>query len=241
MALTAHEPLFIMSAQQPWAYLMANGYKKCENREGHPPETSIGAYVAIHATKIKTERTRHAAYQIPLVQHYLGLIRETQDICGDNKALDDFFEQSMRSVIGIVKLEAAIDKKHMDPEERRAAQQQYPFFDVGRVTNRKLLLGQSYSFPNPIPNVKGGLGVRILTDADTLEKVRKGMADIQGAIKRMRQQQDHDEEDHDEEEKGHHIPDDDDSDDDVCPTLDKVTAGDKPRFEKKNVQQFHSL
>ena len=218
-----------MSVQQPWAYLIGHGYKKCENRDGNPPKAAVGEYVAIHVTKIQSAQKRHAAYQNPVVQRYLESTTETHKICSDNQALDRFFEGSIKSVIGVVKLEAIIDKKGMNPEERRACQEKYPFYDVGLETNKKLLFGKAYLFPDPIPDVKGVLGIRELNDPKALKEVRRGMADVEYSIACMQQQQDNDEQSQEVEEKHDMVLDEDD--DDVCPVGAVATATGTPRFE----------
>ena len=214
---------YYMSVQQPWAFLIANGYKKCENRHGNFPKKAIGECIAIHATKIKQAQRRHHAYQIAQVQQYLGMIEETQMICKDNEALDKFFEKSIKSIIGIVKLDEIINKADLDENAEVLMKQRYPFYDVGQVTDKKLLFGESYVFTDPIQNVKGTLGIRVLEDPSALKEVRKGVADIEYRIRSTRQQQDQDV----------HLEEQDlkrDSDDDVCPMYDNAKSTDKQRF-----------
>lgn len=199
-----------MSVQQPWGFLIVNGFKKCENREIYPPQNAIGEYIALHVTKIAPTKRRHETYQIPTVQHYLRMIPETQLICHDNKALDEFFGKTMKSIVGVAKLQKAIDKRNMRPGETQELQRQYPFYDVGKQTNRKLLFADAHSFPSPITDVKGSLGITVIRDPQVLKEVRKSMADVEYAVRSLQQQQDKAQEPHEEEEKGVEISDEDD-------------------------------
>ena len=217
MALSTAQPLYMMSAVQPWAYLMANGFKKCENRDGIVPKDCVGGYTLLHVTKCRTAATRYQAYHQSEVQNYLRNIPETKEICDDDQALDDFFDQSIKSVIAIVKIESVLEKHKMDGKERAEQRLKYPFWDVGRKTNRKVILGESYLLPNPIRDVKGALGIRVVTDADLLRKVHKYMQEIDGNIEKTQQEQDAAQEEHEEEEKAPDISDDDDG---VCPDFD---------------------
>ena len=214
MAFTANQQQQYMSVQQPWAYLIAHGFKKCENREGNHPKKAIGQFIAIHVTKNRNKKSRHQAYQIPLVQHFLGLLPETQLICRDYHALDEFFDRSTQSIVGVVQLKAIFSRADLDEETEDDLKQQYPFYDVGRQTNCKLLFGDSYVFDEGIPNVKGVLGIRNLTDPVALREVRKCMAEVEYTMSCMIQQQQNDEQMQNEEEKNEMMISEEDDDDD---------------------------
>ena len=215
----SQRPQFMISCCEPWAYFIVNGFKKCENRSGNVSKDAIGQYIAVHATKIKTARNRHATYQMPVVQNYLSQIEETKNICGDNEALDEFFNQTYRSILGVVQLKDVVDTMNMTKKERADLKKQHPFYGKGvGFTRHKWLLGPAYAFDDPIGGVKGVLGCRVLNDQQAVEEIRQKMNAIMADKQRMEQEQDGDRQMEVEEEKN-----DEDDDDDYCPLYDKET------------------
>ena len=207
---------FMISCCEPWAYFIVNGFKKCENRSGNVSKDAIGQYVAVHATRIKTARERHATYQMPVVQNYLSQIDETKHICGDNKALDEFFNKTFRSILGVVQLKAVVDTLKMTKKEKADFKKQYPFYGKGAgFTRHKWLLGPAYAFDDPIDGVKGVLGCRALNDSEAVEKIRHKMNEIMVDKQRMEEEQDAETHMEIEDEKN-----DEDDDDDCCPLYD---------------------
>ena len=210
---------FMISCCEPWAFFIVHGFKKCENRSGNVSKDAIGQYVAVHATRIKTARERHATYQMPVVQSYLSQIDETKHICGDNKALDEFFNKTFRSILGVVQLKAVVDTIKMTKKEREDFKKQYPFYGKGAgFTRHKWLLGPAYAFDDPIDGVKGVLGCRVLNDPEAVDKIRHKMNAIMAEKHTMEEEQDADTHMEIEDEK-HDV----DDDDDCCPLYDEET------------------
>ena len=83
----------------------------------------------MHVTKTPTASSICSVYHNHVVQKHLGQILETKVTCGDDEALDAFFEKSasVSSLIVIVKLELIVEKSKMDIAERAMLRSKYPF------------------------------------------------------------------------------------------------------------------
>ena len=57
MTITSHKPLLALTVRQPWAWAIAHGHKRIENRGWEPQMLKVGDRFAIHAGAHQPELT----------------------------------------------------------------------------------------------------------------------------------------------------------------------------------------
>ena len=72
---------YFMSVRNPWAYLIAKGYKKIENRHKGIADDKLNQPIALHvAKKAYPKPARHKYYQLEVVQQCLKIDNNTKFI-----------------------------------------------------------------------------------------------------------------------------------------------------------------
>jgi len=94
----------VISLWQPWATLMAAGYKRIETRSWYPSSLRHGQLVAIHAAKHWTEDERQVIEEEPSFQRYLQL--------SERRGLWSFDQPPLGCVVAIARFGYAVETKY---------------------------------------------------------------------------------------------------------------------------------
>ena len=162
--------IYAMTARNPWAYLIAKGYKKIENRHKGISDTKWNKPVALSVAKKQySSAIRHHYYELPVVQECLKLDEQTKDIYNDNDKLDAFFSDLAGKIIGIVYIEKTMKSKDNDQVSH------YKFANVPKQDGYHWIITNPIDINlNPIPKFNGCLGVKEITnDDETKNKIKQ--------------------------------------------------------------------
>jgi len=101
-----------LSLWQPWATLMAAGYKRIETRSWAPRGLRAGDLVAIHAAKRWTDDEHDLCLYDPFFRRYLMLAQR--------RGLWGFEQPPLGCVVGIARFEVALPTQVIRPQSYRA-------------------------------------------------------------------------------------------------------------------------
>eukprot|EP01084_Bolivina_argentea_P175018 303117_1 len=165
--MTSENIIYSMTLRNPWAYLMAKGYKKIENRHKGISSAKLDQPIALHvALKRFPSKERHGYYALPLVQKCLKMDQNTKDIASDYKALDDFFLRMAGSIIAIVFIHKTIKSA------QNRAKSKYEFSNVPHPAAYHWIISKRFLLPSPITNYSGNLGVLAMKDNDAIKSIQ---------------------------------------------------------------------
>eukprot|EP00484_Ammonia_sp_Unknown_P023868 CAMPEP_0197035848 /NCGR_PEP_ID=MMETSP1384-20130603/13524_1 /TAXON_ID=29189 /ORGANISM="Ammonia sp." /LENGTH=267 /DNA_ID=CAMNT_0042465949 /DNA_START=14 /DNA_END=817 /DNA_ORIENTATION=+ len=169
MATAGDANIFTMSVRNPWAYLIAKGYKKVENRHTGMSSDKLNQPIALHvANKSYPQSERHEYYRLPVVAQCLSVDEHTKSICHDSSKLDAFFEQLSGCIIAVIYIE-----KTLKSNSNLKQIAKYSFADIPRPSKYYWLIAKALYLPEPIANFSGCLGVRCITDQRVLAILRQ--------------------------------------------------------------------
>jgi len=154
--------VYSMSVRNPWAYLIAKGYKKIENRHKGLPDSKLKQPIALHVPKKQyPKKERHEYYAMPLVQQCLKTDKDTRHFYNDYEKLDAFFKEQSSAIIAILFIEQTVKSSDLN-----RASIKYKFANVPKTTSYHWILSDAIHYlPNPIPNFNGSLGVSRVDNA----------------------------------------------------------------------------
>eukprot|EP01084_Bolivina_argentea_P011990 22469_1 len=165
--------IYSMSVRNPWAYLIAKGYKRLENRDKGISNAKYNQPIALHVpSKCYPKKERHKYYSLPVVQKYLTMDNTTKDIYNDYDKLDAFFSDMNTSIIAIIYIETTI--KSIENTETF----KYPFANVPEQRNSHWIINKIYLLPSPIPNYCGNLGVTEMIDKKAISLIKTFLATL---------------------------------------------------------------
>lgn len=157
-----------MSVRNPWAYLIAKGYKRIENRHKGIALKKLNQPIALHvAKKAYSKQERHKYYQLEVVQQCLKMDDPTKSIHDNNEKLDQFFSELAGSIIAISYITKTIKAK----QHKEASK--YRFANIPKQDSYHWIISKTYLLPSPIANCSGCLGVMEIKDENTVELIEK--------------------------------------------------------------------
>eukprot|EP00483_Globobulimina_turgida_P004095 UN04103 len=163
--------IYSMSVRNPWAYLIAKGYKKIENRHTGISDTKYNEPIALHVSnKSYNEKDRHKYYALPVVQKCLKTDNKTKNIYNKYNKLDQFFSTMTGSIIAIVYINNTIKSK----ENKQISK--YQFANVPKGPKQALyhwiISKQIYLLPAPIQKYRGNLGVLQMENKNAVKTLK---------------------------------------------------------------------
>ena len=160
--------IYSMSVRNPWAFLIAKGYKKIENRHKGICETKLNEPIAVHvANKQYPKQERHKYYQLEIVQECLKMDNDTKLIHNDNNKLDSFFSDISGSIIAIIYITKTIKSK----ENKNV--KQYKFANIPKEDMYHWIISKSILLSSPIANYSGCLGVRQIKNENVVKIIKE--------------------------------------------------------------------
>eukprot|EP01084_Bolivina_argentea_P057017 104242_1 len=159
--------IYLMSVRNPWAYLLRQRYKICENRKNGIHVSKINKPVALQVSgHIYPKAQRHEFYDIDEVQKYLKIDEKTKNIWNNKNALDQFFDNMRSQIIAILYVGQVIKNNE------NANLSNYEFAGIPEPTSHAWIISQCIPLSEGVPCTEGSLNVVSLKSKKTLDSIQ---------------------------------------------------------------------
>lgn len=163
---------FLLTLHTIWVFLMAKGYKQCENAARSLSTAAKNQPIILKSSK-KSPANSHSLYENQYVLDALKREPETRDIYHDAAALDDFFEARNDKVFGIMYCHKCYVNADINTPKRLKIQSKYVFANQPIQRHSIWIIDKIFSFQKPvtIKDLSGNTFLLPITNPEIIQEI----------------------------------------------------------------------